>query len=77
MIAGPEISQMIEEFKKMNSVAEFGCILVHAMTSKYPRVSVPIRWSHSCPFPELQKSHGCAGITREEGLQNGQSLRKF
>ena len=25
---------------------------------------------------ELQKSHGCAGITREEGLQNGQSMRK-
>ena len=27
-------------------------------------------------FPELQKSHGYAGITREEGLQNGQSVRK-
>ena len=25
---------------------------------------------------ELQKSHGYAGITREEGLQNGQSVRK-
>ena len=24
----------------------------------------------------LQKSHGYAGITREEGLQNGQSVRK-
>ena len=29
------------------------------------------------PFSaELQKSHGYAGITREEGLQNGQSVRK-
>ena len=28
------------------------------------------------PIPELQKSHGYAGITREEGLQNGQSVRK-
>ena len=27
-------------------------------------------------FPELQKSHGYAGITREEGLQNRQSVRK-
>ena len=27
-------------------------------------------------FPELQKSDGYAGITREEGLQNGQSARK-
>ena len=26
--------------------------------------------------PELQKSHGYAGITREEGLQTGQSVRK-
>ena len=26
---------------------------------------------------ELQKSHGYAGITREEGLQNGQSVRRF
>ena len=25
---------------------------------------------------ELQKSHGYAGITREEGLQHGQSVRK-
>ena len=25
---------------------------------------------------ELQKSHGYAGIAREEGLQNGQSVRK-
>ena len=25
---------------------------------------------------ELQKSHGYAGITCEEGLQNGQSLRR-
>ena len=25
---------------------------------------------------ELQKSHGYAGITREEGLKNGQSARK-
>ena len=25
---------------------------------------------------ELQKSHGYAGITREEGLQNGQTLRQ-
>ena len=25
---------------------------------------------------ELQKSHGYSGITREEGLQNGQSVRK-
>ena len=24
----------------------------------------------------LQKGHGYAGITREEGLQNGQSVRK-
>ena len=24
---------------------------------------------------ELQNSHGCAGITREEGLQNWQSVR--
>ena len=29
-----------------------------------------------CHEPELQKSHGYAGITREEGLQNGQSVRK-
>ena len=28
------------------------------------------------PDSELQKSHEYAGITREEGLQNGQSLRK-
>ena len=26
--------------------------------------------------PELQKSHRYAGITREEGLQNGQPVRK-
>ena len=29
-----------------------------------------------CNKAELQKSHGRADITREEGLQNGQSVRK-
>ena len=28
------------------------------------------------PETELQKSHGYAGVTHEEGLQNGQSVRK-
>ena len=30
--------------------------------------------SLQCNQAELQKSHGYAGITREEGLQNGQSV---
>ena len=33
------------------------------------------RYDHDRPS-ELQKRHGYAGITREEGLQNGQAVRK-
>ena len=44
--------------------------------------SLKFFFSNFCPFtiaisvPESQKSHGYAGITREEGLQNEQSVRK-